>query len=114
MSRERDLVGHEHVAAAEGLVELHAVPAAAELTGDLQANLLVAVGVSVDAVDLGLSFGLKYLVARRAGFSLGAAARNLSRRIRRQTGTARSRKILNPNWAPHELSLPTRPTKNPA
>src|SRR4051812_8904766 len=50
---ELDLVGDEHVAAAEGLVELHAVVAAAELAGDLQADLLVAVGVDVDAVDLG-------------------------------------------------------------
>jgi hypothetical protein len=48
-----DLVGDEHVAAAEGLVELHAVLAAAELAGELQADLLVAVGVDVDAVDLG-------------------------------------------------------------
>src|SRR4051812_33552880 len=50
---ELDLVGDEHVAAAEGLVELHVVVAAAELAGDLEADLLVAVGVDVDAVDLG-------------------------------------------------------------
>src|SRR3954467_4289834 len=50
---ELDLVGDEHVAAAERLVELHAVLAAAQLAGDLQADLLVAVGVDVGAVDLG-------------------------------------------------------------
>src|SRR4051812_13000539 len=50
---ELDLVGDEHVAAAERLVELHAVVAPAELAGHLQADLLVAVGVDVDAVDLG-------------------------------------------------------------
>src|SRR4051812_49595375 len=55
---ELDLVGDEHVAAAEDLVELHAVVGAAELAGDLQADLLVAVGVDVDAVDLGGEDGL--------------------------------------------------------
>src|SRR3954470_5237392 len=39
---ELDLVGDEHVAAAEGLVERHAELAAAELTADLEADALVA------------------------------------------------------------------------
>jgi len=38
---ELGLVGNEHDAAAEGLVELHVVVAARELAGDLKADALV-------------------------------------------------------------------------
>ena len=51
---ELDLVGHEHVAAAERLVELHVPVAAVELAGDLEADPLVAPRVDVDALDVGL------------------------------------------------------------
>ena len=54
VERELDLVGDEHVAAAERLVELHAVVAAGELAGDLEADPLVAPRVDVDALDLGV------------------------------------------------------------
>ena len=51
---ELDLVADEHVAAAQRLVELHAVVAALELAGDLEADALVAPRVDVGALDLGL------------------------------------------------------------
>src|SRR3954447_6412105 len=49
-----DLVGHEHVARAEHLVELHVEVGAVELAGDLQADALVAPRIDLGALDLGL------------------------------------------------------------
>src|SRR4051812_7520378 len=49
-----DLVRHEHVARAEGLVELHLEVGAVELARDLEPDALVAPRVGLRALDLGL------------------------------------------------------------
>src|SRR3954453_22966893 len=49
---ELTLVGHEHVARAEHLVELHVEVGAVELAGDLERDALVAPRVGLGALDL--------------------------------------------------------------
>src|SRR3954453_10074155 len=53
-----DLVGHEHVARAEHLVELHVEVGAVELAGDLERDALVTPRVDLGALDLGFEHDL--------------------------------------------------------
>ena len=50
---ELDLVGHQHVATAESLVELHAVVAPAELPGYFESDSVAAIRIRFDSVHLG-------------------------------------------------------------
>lgn len=47
-------VADEHVAAAERLIELHPVVAAGQLTGDLEADALIAIRVDIGPLELGV------------------------------------------------------------